>query len=655
MNAFLSKRFILPVSLLLIISMGATTRGQDGIQDPAANLPETMERRGPDEATEPEIAIDSLDSINMESLGLVNDLDHNLGKNLWKGSKRSDLEFLLESLPASQRSAASHNLMTRLLLAPAPVPKKNDNSPNLLEIRLEKLAALGEFKRFGELYSVVPKDSKTPVMQELQGKVWFLQRDLEAACSMAKLEVQETSRMFWQKALCICQAINGNVEEALFSLNLLRELLGPEDDDFYELTSVLLGQIPETSIVPKADVLNLVLLTENGLGMPEQWISESGPAIQKSIALADNIPLMTRLIAAEHAALTGTLAPLALAEIYQKIVFEEAEFEAVHEVIIENKGPWARALLHQASRKKQLPQNRAKLLEYSWKSSLESSNAIAIAVTNMEAWLSLPVHREIAFAAPTIIRALLSINASNQFRNIELDDESVTDEQDYQLLLEDPDTALEGLKGILVKAIRRNDQLAASSALNQALQLDPQNPWLLKQMITLRLDQWLQLMRENAETDQEYDLQLASLRPILAISNMASSIAWQPIMADQWWNSFPPEMEPLDKVSMANSLFVVLHALGYEIGTQNWSLLRQGPIIEVEQVPNVGVRFGMRDAALSNRVGDTLLFALLTLGHSGITEAGPVTIGSALRHLKHVGLVSEAKTLALEFLLNNGL
>ena len=69
---------------------------------------------------------------------------------------------------------------------------------------------------------------------------------------------------------------------------------------------------------------------------------------------------MTRLIAAEHAAHTGALEPLALAEIYQKIVFEEAEFEAVHEVILENEGPWARALLHQASRKKQLPQNRAK-------------------------------------------------------------------------------------------------------------------------------------------------------------------------------------------------------------------------------------------------------------------------------------------------------
>ena len=655
MNAFLSRRFILPVSLLLITCVGATTRGQEGVGDTPTNPPETMERRGTDEAAEPEIAIDSLESINIESLGLVDNDNRNLGKDLWKGSKRSELESLLELLPSSQSSAASHNLMTTLLLSSAPVPKKNSNSPNLLEIRLKKLAASGEFKRFGDLYSVVPKDSKTPVMQELQGKVWFLQRDLDAACSMAKLEVQEASSMFWQKALCSCQAVNGNVEEALFSLNLLRELLGPEDGDFYELTSVLLGQIPETSLTPKANALNLVLLIENGLAMPEQWIAESGPAIQQSIALTDNIPLMTRLIAAEHAAHTGALEPLALAEIYQKIVFEEAEFEAVHEVILENEGPWARALLHQASRKKQLPQNRAKLLEYSWQSSLNLGNAIAIAVTNMEAWLSLPVHREIAFAAPTIIRALISINASNQFRNIELDDGSVINEQNYQLLLQDPDKVLEGLSGILVKAIRRNDKPAASNALNRALQLDPQNPWLLKHMITLRLGQWLQLLRENAETDQEYDLQLISLRPILSVSNVASSINWQSTMADQWWNSFPPEMEPLDKISKANNLFVVLHALGYEIGTESWSLLRQGPIIEIEQVPNVGVRFGMLDAALSNRVGDTLLFALLTLGHSSIAEAGSVTIGNALRHLKHVGLVDEARALAVEFLLNNGL
>ena len=280
---------------------------------------------------------------------------------------------------------------------------------------------------------------------------------------------------------------------------------------------------------------------------------------------------------------------------------------------------------------------------------------MAIAVTNMEAWLSLPVHREISFAAPTIIRALISINGSNRFNNIELDNNSVNSETNYQLLLEDPDKVLEGLSGMLVKAIRRNDKVAASNSLNSALKLDPQNPWLLKHLITLRIDQWLELLAEGAETGPEYDLQLASLRPILSISDVATSVPWQAMMADQWWNSFPSDTNPLEKISKANALFVALHALGYDIGTHSWSLLRQGPIMETEQVPSVGVRFGMRDAALSNRIGDTVLFTLLTLGHSGVTSAGPVAMGSALRHLKHVGLVDEARALALEFLLNNGL
>ena len=636
-------------------SMGAIAWGQDQTESSPTSPPKTAQTPTTEEATEPEIAIDSLGSINIESLGLLGNEDNNLGEDLWRGSSRAELESLLDLLPTSLKSAASHNLMKTLLLSSAAVPAKNSGSPNLLEIRLKKLAELGEFKRFGDLYSVVPKDSKTHAMQELQGKVWFMQRDLDAACSMAKLEVQETSSLFWQKALCICQAINGDVEEALFSLNLLRELLGPADRDFHELTGVLLGQIPETSLVPEANALNLVLLIENGMAMPEHWIADAGPAIQKSIALTESIPLMTRLIAAEHAAQAGALEPLALAQIYQTIVFEEAEFETVNEVILENEGPWARALLHQASRKKQLPQNRAKLLEHSWRSSLDSSNAIPIAVTNMEAWLSLPVHREIAFAAPTIIRALISINASNQFRNIELDNNSISNEENYELLIDEPERNLEGLSGVLVQAMRRGDKPAASNALKQALNLDPQNPWLLKHLIILRLDQWLNLLTENAETDPEYDLWLTSLRPILSISNVETSITWQAIMADQWWNSFSAEAEPLVRLDQANPLFVTLHALGYEIGAQSWSLLRQGPIMETEEVPNVGVRFGMRDAAISQRVGDTLLFTLLTLGQSSITHAGPVAIGSALRHLKHVGLVDEARALAIEFLVNNGL
>ncbi|SVD84583.1 uncharacterized protein METZ01_LOCUS437437, partial [marine metagenome] len=260
-------------------------------------------------------------------------------------------------LPTSVQSVASHNLMKRLLISSSPVPIKTKESKNLLEIRLQKLAELGEFSHFGNLLSAIPESSRTKTMRKIQGEVLFMERDIESACSMASIEVQETSSPFWQKALCICQAISGNLDEALFSLEVLRELLGPKDVGFLELMSVLLGQIPTTTLALEPNALNLVLLIENGLAMPDQWLSEGGPAIQRSIALTDSVPLMTRLTAGERAAKMGALDPSELARIYQKIVFEDNEFENANEIVVEKRGPWGRALLHQAIRKKQLSQH----------------------------------------------------------------------------------------------------------------------------------------------------------------------------------------------------------------------------------------------------------------------------------------------------------
>jgi hypothetical protein len=187
------------------------------------------------------------------------------------------------------------------------------------------------------------------------------------------------------------------------------------------------------------------------------------------------------------------------------------------------------------------------------------------------------------------------------------------------------------------------------------MQLDPHDTWLLKHLIALKLQLWLDLLTEGAETDKEYDVWLISLRPILSIADIETPITWQPVMAEQWWDSLPTKTGLGTRLAQASNLFVALHGLGYSIGTSGWSLLRQGPILEAEQVPNVGIRFGMDDASRSKRIGETLLFTLIALGELGISDAGPVALGSALRNLDRVGLTRETRVLALESFLHNGL
>ena len=57
----------------------------------------------------------------------------------------------------------------------------------------------------------------------------------------------------------------------------------------------------------------------------------------------------------------------------------------------------------------------------------------------------------------------------------------------------------------------------------------------------------------------------------------------------------------------------------------------------------------------SSKVGETVLLVLITLGERGPSESDPVVLGNCLKALLAVGLEREARMLALEALLINGL
>lgn len=142
--------------------------------------------------------------------------------------------------------------------------------------------------------------------------------------------------------------------------------------------------------------------------------------------------------------------------------------------------------------------------------------------------------------------------------------------------------------------------------------------------------------------------------PVLAAAGIGMGRQWEPAMAGQWWRGLPEGPDPGVRAETANRVLMLLDALGVRMGPEVWDLFAEAPARVVEEVPNLGIRYGMRDAAQAGRRGETVLYALISLGDGGAIGAGALSLGSVVRSLRAVGLEDDARALALEALIEVG-
>ena len=392
-------------------------------QEPSVPTPSVLDTKpfnypNPKDDTEnrEDISIGELEAIDVESIGLLAEGDGGLGADLWNRSDRHQVEMLVSQIPTKIRSRAGHNLLKLLVLSSTRPPKKNGNSLDFLQVRLKVLVDLGEFESFVELLSKVPDNAITEDIKKLNTDVLLLMGDIETGCKVVDSQVQHGESLYWQKALFICQLMNGETARAALTLSLLREQNDDLDTGFLELGSLSLGEISALSTALTPNALNFALLLGTEEHIPEHWLLHAGPAIQRAIAESATIPLATRLVAAEHAAEMGAFSATDVGRLYRLMKFNEDELDNAITVAERMGGAMGRALLHQASRQKQKFEQRAALLLASWGNSLTTGNVILAALVNNESFLTLPIDNQIAYGAPQISRALLASGSTEEFQ-----------------------------------------------------------------------------------------------------------------------------------------------------------------------------------------------------------------------------------------------
>ncbi|MDP6952502.1 MAG: hypothetical protein QGF53_07040, partial [Alphaproteobacteria bacterium] len=162
---------------------------------------------------------------------------------------------------------------------------------------------------------------------------------------------------------------------------------------------------------------------------------------------------------------------------------------------------------------------------------------------------------------------------------------------------------------------------------------------------------WFLGLAQAAVDDPAARAQQNETLPMLAAASIGMGRNWDSRMAVQWWRNMPDSHDEASRMASATRIFMILDALGRSIGHDAWALFFDGPSHTVAEIPNVGIRYALRDAARAKRRGETVLLTILALGDAGPADADSLTLATTIRALRAVGLGDEAEALALEALI----
>ena len=121
---------------------------------------------------------------------------------------------------------------------------------------------------------------------------------------------------------------------------------------------------------------------------------------------------------------------------------------------------------------------------------------------------------------------------------------------------------------------------------------------------------------------------------------------WDAAAARRWLEEAPAGAGP----AHVERAFAVLDAAGRNPGAAAWAAFLDAPPGVTLAAPNVGLRYGLRDAARAGRAGEAVLYALIAIGEAGPAAANGLALGAAIRALRALGLEDDARALAVEAL-----
>lgn len=168
-----------------------------------------------------------------------------------------------------------------------------------------------------------------------------------------------------------------------------------------------------------------------------------------------------------------------------------------------------------------------------------------------------------------------------------------------------------------------------------------------------RAQAWLNIARNRADADTQAREAVPTLALFAQIAGAGQPLTWAPDAVEQWRDAQAKAGDP-EPAMRAARLFAVLAALGEPVG-DGWRQLAGGDQAGGTSIPDVTLLGRLDAAAAAGRRGEAVVISLVAAGPGGPAAAHPVVLNRVLSALNAVGLQSEARAIAFETVIANGI
>lgn len=388
------------------------------LEAPPPVLPgQSTELSPPADAVPSGIEVGELREPDPDSGGILDPSMGGLGVDMWAGTDRTRLLRLLPQLPTSYQSPTLHDLARRLLLSSAIAPPRSEDGADtsLIDLRIEKLAAMGLSGAVAEMLGIIPPAKKDGTLVRLQVESRLLLGDDEGACNAAKNGADSLEPVYRSELTIFCAILAGNKDTASVTTDLLREGGELDDPAFFSLSDALTaGVAPKIAALPDPTPIDLAMAATAKAKLPSDVLQTHSLKLLRALADTPVVSESVRLAAAERAALEGALDATSLAERYAALKFGQKELDSAISIAERDYSPRNRALLYQAAKQQTLPVAQATAIQKAWTLARNAGTyrlSVGVYRSLLEA---LQPQAELIWFAPQAVRALLLLDRHDQ-------------------------------------------------------------------------------------------------------------------------------------------------------------------------------------------------------------------------------------------------
>jgi len=164
---------------------------------------------------------------------------------------------------------------------------------------------------------------------------------------------------------------------------------------------------------------------------------------------------------------------------------------------------------------------------------------------------------------------------------------------------------------------------------------------------------WVDLSRSQGLISEAAAGTAAALWPL---AHLAGAETDRPTSANVLaaWRKVRSDLPAAAAQRRAAVLYGLLAALGDKVPTAEWLTLYDAPAVVPALVPRPALWHGLRLAAEDLRLGETVMLGIASIGEPGLTQVDPTDIFQVVASLHLLGLDADARALALEAAIANG-